>query len=342
MFGIESVAVRGICALLFSFTMSMFLYPKFILIIKNKQFGQQVRELGPKSHLSKQGTPTMGGLVIVFQILFSSIFFGDLSSINLLILLAVMLGFTLLGFLDDKKKITKKSSNGLSAKAKYLSQSAISVVAIYSIYNFTSLNGSNNLMLPFLSTDIELSSWLYMLLAYFVIVGSSNAVNLTDGLDGLVSIPIIIVLTSFILISSLASSNASIYNLSSIIDGDEIIVFACIAIGSIFSFLFFNANPAKLFMGDVGSLSLGAVLGTIALMLKVELIFFIMAMVFVIETMSVIIQVLYFKKTKKRFFKMAPIHHHFEMSGWSENQVVVRFWIASILGSVIALLALFA
>ncbi|MFZ9035727.1 MAG: phospho-N-acetylmuramoyl-pentapeptide-transferase [Francisellaceae bacterium] len=312
--------------------------------LKKMQIGQVIREEGPKSHYSKKSTPTMGGTLMIFSIVIAVILWARLSSPFVWVLLFVLLGFGAIGFMDDFLKLVLTHSQGLRAKYKYLLQSILAIIVVYWIYWL--LNGYMDfkLAIPFTKDwVIYLGAW-FLLLGYFVIVGSSNAVNLTDGLDGLVTLPVVLVAAglgvfSYVITNSVFAEHL-LFQYMPNVGIEELVVFCAAICGAGFGFLWFNAYPAEIFMGDVGSLALGATLGTIALIIRQELVFFIMGFLFVIETISVILQVGSYKLRKKRIFRMAPIHHHFELKGWPENKVVVRLWILSVIFVLIGLMAL--
>ena len=289
----------------------------FIGLLRRRLMGQVVRDDGPQSHLSKSGTPTMGGIIIVLAITLSALawsYYHPLLWLGLFVLIAL----ALVGWYDDYKKIVQKSSRGLASRWKYAWQSLIAIIAVLLWYHYSAPLHQAELLIPFCHVWAPLG-WGVIILGYFVIVGSSNAVNLTDGLDGLVAVPVI--MTALGLAIAIWHQGIMINN--------ALLVLCMATAGATAGFLWFNAHPAKVFMGDVGALALGGLLGFIALAARLELALFIMGGVFVIEALSVMLQVGYYKRTKKRIFKMAPIHHHFELSGWPETQVVVRFWLIS-------------
>ncbi len=333
---------RAIMAALTALLLSLFLGPWFIRTLEIKQIGQQVRSLGPESHLSKQGTPTMGGAMILAIIIMTTLLWGDLYSQYVWLSLFVLIGFGLIGWVDDYKKIHLKSSAGLSAKWKYSMQSLVGILAVLYLYQYGHSSIQEQLVLPMISDYNWHLGWLAMPLGYFVIVGSSNAVNLTDGLDGLAIMPTVLV-GSALGVFAYVSGNGVIsdYLLLPFIPGTgELAIFCAAIAGSGLGFLWFNTYPAQVFMGDVGALALGAALGLVAFITRQEFVFFIMGGIFVMETVSVILQVASFKLTGKRIFKMAPIHHHFELKGWAEPKVIVRFWIISIILVLIGLATL--
>lgn len=306
-----------IFALLLSFLLTVLLSPLFIPFLRRLKFGQSIREEGPKSHQKKTGTPTMGGIVIILAGAVSALIIaGQFQSLNVEIwlLLLVMIGFGLLGFLDDFIKVAKKRNLGLTSKQKFLAQVAISAV-VYIVLVNTGL--STEIGVPGTEWAVDIG-WLYLPLIIIMLVGTSNAVNLTDGLDGLVAGTSAVAFTAFAIIAAAAE----LWTVS---------IFSLAIVGAVLGFLVFNAHPAKVFMGDTGSLALGGVLALIAVFTKTELLLVLIGGVFVIETLSVIIQVASFKIRKKRVFKMSPIHHHYELSGWSEWRVVLTFWSAGLL-----------
>lgn len=330
----QYLTFRSILATLTALIVALFLGPMVIRQLKRLQLGQVVRDDGPQSHLSKAGTPTMGGLLILLAIFCSCFLWGDLSQTNLLIVLGITFSFGLLGWLDDYQKIIKKNSRGLPARWKYFWQSLIALLAVTYLYSHATLPVQTQLILPFYKQGILSLGPAFIILGYFVIVGSSNAVNLTDGLDGLAIMPIIMV-TGALGIVTYATSNvlhAHYLDIPFVPNTEELIIFCASVIGAGLGFLWYNTYPAEVFMGDVGSLALGGALGTIAVMIRQELLLFIMGGLFVLETCSVILQVAYFKWTKgQRLFRMAPLHHHFELKGWTEPKIIVRFWILTLI-----------
>lgn len=328
----QYLTLRSILAALTALILGLLVGPKMIAWLKRMQIGQSVRDDGPQSHLSKTGTPTMGGVLILFSMTVSSLLWGDLSNLFLWLCLVVCLGFGIIGWIDDYQKLVLKNSRGLPAKWKLFWQSVLGVGCALFLY-FSHLISTDLLIPYFKALNVPLS-FFFPVLVYLVIVGSSNAVNLTDGLDGLAIMPTLLV-AGALGIFAYASSNAIYANYLSLpfvpLAG-EVTVFCGAIVGAGLGFLWFNSYPAEVFMGDVGSLGLGAAIGTIAILVRQELVLLIMGGLFVIETVSVILQVGYFKLTKgKRLFKMAPIHHHFELKGWPEPKVVVRFWIITII-----------
>ena len=333
---------RAIMAALTALVFSLMLGPWFIRKLQQKQIGQNVRSLGPESHLSKQGTPTMGGALIIFAILLATFLWSDLSVNYVWVCMYVLFGFGLVGWLDDYRKLILKDSAGLSAKWKYLLQSLFGGSAVLYLFYFGDDSLTTQMVIPFVK-DLNWSlGWLVIPLGYFVMVGSSNAVNLTDGLDGLVIMPVILVASALGIIAYLTGHTVFSHYLfiPYIADAGELAIFCAAIVGAGLGFLWFNTYPAEMFMGDVGALSLGGALGIVAIITRQELVFFIMSGVFVMETISVILQVGSFKLRGKRIFKMAPIHHHFELKGWPEPKVVVRFWIMALISVLIGLATL--
>jgi phospho-N-acetylmuramoyl-pentapeptide-transferase len=326
------------------------LYPIFIRELARLSFGQEVRDDGPESHFKKRGTPTMGGLLLLAAVILSCLLWGDLSHVGLWLLIIISLGYGLIGFFDDFRKIRKNNSKGLSAKQKLFWQIAIASLVIF-IYqmNFTSMPYSSDLALPFIAVDkfsLHLPAYVYLPFAVFIIIATSNGVNLTDGLDGLAIGPVITSAFVFLILAYLAGMSIGNFNFADYlkiprVDGAyELAIFCSATIGASVGFLWYNTYPAAIFMGDLGSLALGASLGLLAILTKNELISALLHGVFLIETGSVMLQVVSFKTRKKRIFKMAPLHHHFELLGWAEPKVIVRFWIISGLFAVLTLLSL--
>jgi phospho-N-acetylmuramoyl-pentapeptide-transferase len=301
----------------------------FISKIRSIQFQQAVGDRGPESHKVKDGTPTMGGLLIIGSVIFSSLLWGDFSNRFLLIALLCLFLFALLGFLDDYKKVKEKNSKGLSSWTKISYQLLFASIISAALYFCVFESFELAYIVPFFK-EVSLSLGLFFIpISIFIIVGSSNAVNLTDGLDGLAILPVILITAALGLIAWAAGNTiVSEYLYIPYIDGTgELLVICGALIGAGIGFLWFNAYPAQIFMGDVGSLSMGAFIALIAIIVRHEIVFAVMAMVFIMEALSVILQVSSFKLRKKRIFRMAPIHHHFELMGWKEPKIIVRFWI---------------
>ncbi len=315
----------------------------FIKFFSTKKFLDPIREDGPADHIVKKiGTPTMGGVIILIGLLTSVLFWGDLSNIYILFCIYIAISFGLLGALDDYKKIKDNNSSGISSKFKILSQIFLSILGISFLTYFADNQEITNLYFPFFKNLILNLGWFFIPFSVFVIVGSSNAVNLTDGLDGLATVPVILVAGCFAFISYVTGNIFfSDYLQIPYIEGSgEISIFCGAIIGSCLGFLWFNAPPAKIFMGDTGSLALGGSLGAVGIITKHEIVLAITGGLFVLEAVSVMVQVISYKLTGKRIFKMAPIHHHFEKRGWSESTVVIRFWIISIILAMIGLATL--
>jgi phospho-N-acetylmuramoyl-pentapeptide-transferase len=324
--------------------LSFFIGPKIIRWLKAKHSeGQPIRLDGPESHLlTKKGTPTMGGVMILFSVGFSTIVWSDLANPYIWIVLLVMFGFGIIGFRDDYLKLTKRNTKGLSSRMKLFWQALISLVAVVAI-QYVAVEGlASHVAVPFFKNILIDAGWFYIPFALVVMIGASNAVNLTDGLDGLVTVPVLIVAGCFALIAYLVGNVkfADYLQLHYVRDSGELAIFCSALIGGCLGFLWFNAPPAKVFMGDTGSLALGGALGTISVITKHEFVLAIVGGLFVIEALSVIIQVASFKMTGKRVFRMAPIHHHFEKKGWSEPTVVIRFWIISCIFALLGLATL--
>lgn len=330
----QYLTFRSILAALTALVVSLFLGPLVINWLRNLQIGQVVRDDGPQSHLSKKGTPTMGGVLILVGITISVLLWGDLRQMALCLALAITLGFGVIGFVDDYRKVVRKNTKGLPARWKYFWQSCIAIIASLYLYQTAHLAEQTALVIPFMKSYVIPLGILFPILTYFVIVGSSNAVNLTDGLDGLAIVPIVMVAGALGVFAYAESNSLYAHYLAIpfVPDIGELTIFCSAIVGAGLGFLWYNTYPAQVFMGDVGSLSLGAALGTVAVLVRQELVLLIMGGVFVMETLSVILQVGYFKWTGgKRIFKMAPIHHHFELQGWAEPKVIVRFWILTVI-----------
>ena len=308
-----------------------------------KQITGPIRQDGPIDHIIKKcGTPTMGGLMILIGIIVSTLMWADLTNVYIWIVLFVCTSLGLLGFVDDYLKIKHKNSSGINAKLKFLGQLLISLVAIITLIYFTEHESILNLYFPFFKNLVLNMGLFFIPFGIFVIIGSSNAVNLTDGLDGLATVPVMLVALSFSLICYLVGNTifSNYLQIQYIPNVGELSIFCGSIVGSCLGFLWYNAPPAKIFMGDTGSLSLGGSIASVAIIVKHEIVLAIVGGLFVLETASVIIQVVSFKLTGKRVFKMAPIHHHFEKKGWAESTVVIRFWIISIILALIGLATL--
>lgn len=326
----QYLTLRAILGTLTALVLALVLGPGIIRRLSQMRVGQVVRDDGPQSHLSKAGTPTMGGTLVIVSILISTLLWGDLTNRYIWLVLVITLGFGAIGYWDDYRKLVLKHSRGMPARQKYLCQSILGLGAAFYLYYSATVPAEIQLVLPFLkNAQIFLGPVVFVLLTYFVIVGSSNAVNLTDGLDGLAIMPTVMIAAA-LGVFAYASGNIQFANYLAIpyVPGaGEVVVFCGALVGAGLGFLWFNTYPAQVFMGDVGALSLGAALGVVAVIVRQEIIFFVMSGIFVLETVSVILQVGSFKLTGKRIFRMAPIHHHFELKGWPEPRVIVRFWI---------------
>ncbi|MDC1112006.1 phospho-N-acetylmuramoyl-pentapeptide-transferase [Candidatus Pelagibacter sp.] len=315
----------------------------FINFFSAKQILNPIRKDGPSDHIIKKiGTPTMGGVLILLGLFSGILFWGDLSNVYIWFLLFIVTAFGLLGAYDDYRKIKFKNSSGISFKFKIISQIIIAIVGILLISHFSQNQELANLYFPFFKDIVINLGWFFIPFSVFIIVGSSNAVNLTDGLDGLATVPVILVAGCFAFISYVTGNIvfSEYLQILYIEDMGEVSVFCGSIIGACLGFLWFNAPPAKIFMGDTGSLALGGSLGAIGIITKHEIVLAITGGLFVLEAVSVIVQVLSFKLTGKRVFRMAPIHHHFEKKGWAESTVVIRFWIISIILAMIGLATL--
>ena len=337
------LTVRTIGGTITALLISIFLGPIIINFLKSMQFEQFVRDDGPKSHYKKTGTPTMGGLIILSSLIISTLLWADLGNRYIWVVLFVTFGFSIIGFFDDYLKIKFKNSKGLSSIQKILFQSLIAFLAVTYLYYSAEIPPETSFIVPFFKDAIlPMSPFLFIFIGMFVLVGSSNAVNLTDGLDGLAILPSVLIggalgLIAYAMGNQLLSDYLYLPHLP--LSG-ELIVFCGALIGSGIGFLWYNTYPAQIFMGDIGSLALGAILGILAIILRHELVFAIMAGVFVVETLSVAIQVISYKTRGIRVFLMAPIHHHFELKGWPEPKIIVRFWIITLVLILIALATL--
>ena len=330
---------RAILATLTSLIFCLVFGKYFISFLEHRNFGQVIRELGPEKHYEKKGTPTMGGILILAAVTFSCLCWGDFGNRYLWVMIFLIISFGTLGFLDDFLKLKFNSSDGLSAKMKIFWQILFASIIVTYLYLSHSIPQEISLYLPFLK-DFALNLGIFFIFfSVFVIIGTSNAVNLTDGLDGLAIMPSVMVAGGLGIIAYISGNIifAEYLNIVYLPGTEELLIICGTIIGAGIGFLWFNTYPAQIFMGDVGSLSLGAALGGMAVILRQEVILAIMGGVFVIEALSVIIQVASFKLTGKRVFKMSPIHHHFELSGWAEPKIIVRFWIITLILVLIAL-----
>ncbi len=336
------ITLRTILAVLTALLVSLLIGGPMIRWLSHYKVGQMVRDDGPQSHIPKAGTPTMGGALILLAITIATLFWADLNNRYIWVVLLTTLAFGLVGLWDDYKKLVLKNSQGLAARWKYAWQSGLALVAVITLYHTASLPAETQLFIPFAKDLVFELGPAYLLLSYFVVVGTSNAVNLTDGLDGLAILPCVLVAAA-LMIFAYVSGHAGLahYLLIPHLPGTgELAVFCAALVGAGLGFLWFNTYPAQVFMGDVGALALGAALGMVAIMVRQEIILFIMGGIFVMETLSVILQVASYKTTGRRIFRMAPLHHHFELKGWPEPRVIVRFWIITVILVLIGLASL--
>lgn len=336
------LTLRAILGVITALLIALWVGPIMISRLTQRQIGQSVRDDGPQSHLSKAGTPTMGGALILVAIAVSTLLWSDLGSRYVWITIFVCLSFGAIGWVDDYRKVVEKNSRGLPARWKYFWQSISAIVAGVLLYVTAELPQETALIVPIFKDVAFQMGPAFIVLTYFVLVGSSNAVNLTDGLDGLAIMPTVLV-AGALGIFAYVSGNAVFANYLHIpfIPGSgELIIFCGAIVGAGLGFLWFNTYPAQVFMGDVGALALGAALGIVAVIVRQEIVLFIMGGVFVMETISVILQVASFKLTGRRIFRMAPLHHHFELKGWPEPRVIVRFWIVTVVLVLIGLATL--
>ncbi|GBL05619.1 phospho-N-acetylmuramoyl-pentapeptide-transferase [Glaciecola sp. KUL10] len=329
------LTLRAILSTLTALLIAILIGPSMIRWLQNMQIGQTVRDDGPQSHLSKSGTPTMGGVLILSAILTSVLLWADLTNKYVLVTIFVLSTYGIVGFVDDYRKVVRKDSKGLIARWKYFWQSVIALaVAIFLYVNANpDVAAETSLIVPFFKDVMPQLGIFYIVIAYFAIVGTSNAVNLTDGLDGLAIVPTILVAGAFAIFAYVTGNvNFSSYlNIPHIPLTSELVIVCTAMVGAGLGFLWFNTYPAQVFMGDVGSLALGGTLGILAVLVRQEIVLIIMGGIFVAETLSVILQVGSFKLRGKRIFRMAPIHHHYELKGWPEPRVIVRFWIISLI-----------
>ncbi len=333
-FGVfQYLTLRAILGALTALLISFVVGPAMIRKLSHYQIGQVVRDDGPESHLIKAGTPTMGGALILVAVSVSTLLWSDLSNSYMWVVLLVTILFGAIGWVDDYKKLVKNDSRGLIARYKYFWQSVVALGAAWFLYDASSVPAQTQLFVPFFKDVAIVLGPMFVVLAYLTIVGSSNAVNLTDGLDGLAILPTVMVAGALGLFAYVTGNvKFAEYLAIPYIPGvGEVVVFCGALMGAGLGFLWFNTYPAMVFMGDIGALALGAALGVVAVVVRQELVLVIMGGVFVIETLSVIMQVASFKLTGKRIFRMAPLHHHFELKGWPEPRVIVRFWIITVI-----------
>ena len=336
------ITLRTILAVLTALLISLIIGGPMIRRLSRYKVGQVVRDDGPQSHIPKTGTPTMGGALILLAISVATLLWADLNNRYIWVILLTTLAFGLVGLWDDYQKLVLQNSKGLSARWKMIWQSSLALVAVGTLYSTASLPAETQLTVPFIKQIAWELGPSYILLSYFVVVGTSNAVNLTDGLDGLAILPCVLIaaaLTVFAYVSG--HVGLADYLLIPYLPGTgELAIFCAALVGAGLGFLWFNTYPAQVFMGDVGALALGAALGMVAIAVRQEIVLFIMGGVFVMETVSVILQVASYKMTGKRIFRMAPLHHHFELKGWPEPRVIVRFWIITVILVLIGLASL--
>jgi len=328
----QYLTFRTMVSVVTALAMSLLIGPYVIERLSHYQIGQTVREDGPESHFSKAGTPTMGGALILIVILITTLAWGDLGNRYVWTVLLVTIAFGIIGWADDYLKLSRKNSRGLIARWKYFWQSVVAIIAAWFLYSTADAPAETALIVPFFKEVAIPLGIGFVILSYLMIVGMSNAVNLTDGLDGLAILPTVMVGAALGLIAYLVGhiEFSQYLQIPYIPDAGELAVFCGALIGAGLGFLWFNTYPAQVFMGDVGALALGAALGVVAVIVRHEIVLLIMGGLFVLETASVILQVASFRLTGKRIFRMAPIHHHFELKGWPEPRVIVRFWIITL------------
>lgn len=338
----QYLTLRAILGALTALVISFIVGPVMIRKLSRKKIGQSIREEGPESHYEKAGTPTMGGALILVAISISTLLWADLENRYVWVVLVVTLGHGIIGFVDDYRKVMQGNSDGLSAKAKLFWQSSIALGVAVFLYMTAEVAAETQYIVPFFKDVMIDVGWAYVVVTYLVIVGSSNAVNLTDGLDGLAIMPTVMVGAALGIFAYLSGNIkfAEYLAIPYLPESGELIVFCAALVGSGLGFLWFNAYPAMVFMGDVGALALGAALGILAVLVRQEIVLMIMGGVFVVETVSVIIQVASYKTRGKRVFLMAPIHHHYELKGWPEPRIIVRFWIITFILVLIGLATL--
>ncbi|MFK2903056.1 phospho-N-acetylmuramoyl-pentapeptide-transferase [Dyella ginsengisoli] len=338
----QYITFRTIMAALTALAMSLLFGPAVIRKLAQLKAGQVVRSDGPQTHLTKAGTPTMGGVMILLSVAISTVLWADLHNRYVWLVLAVTLGFGAIGFYDDYRKIVLRDSRGLASRWKYFWQSVFGLIAAWFLFHTAQLPAETALYVPLFKQVAIPLGVLFVVLAYFMIVGFSNAVNLTDGLDGLAIMPTVLVSGALGVFAYLAGNKvfSEYLGIPSIPGAGELSIYCGALAGAGLGFLWFNTYPAQVFMGDVGALAIGAALAAIAVIVRQEIVLLVMGGVFVMETASVMMQVASFKLTGKRIFRMAPIHHHFELKGWPEPRVIVRFWIISVVLVLIGLATL--
>ena len=327
------ITLRTILGALTALLISLVMGPWFIRRLVAQQQIQPIRTVGPESHFSKAGTPTMGGALILFSIVVATLLWADLSNRYVWVVILVTLAFGVIGWIDDYRKLVLQNSDGLPARWKYLGQSLAGLAVAIFLFMTADVPQATELIVPFFKDIVLPLGVFYIVTTYFMVVGFSNAVNLTDGLDGLAIMPSVFVAAALGIFAYVAGHSvfSEYLQLPFVPGAGELAIFCGALAGAGLGFLWFNTYPAQIFMGDIGALAVGAALGLIAVIVRQELVFIVMAGVFVVETVSVILQVTSFKLTGKRIFRMAPIHHHFELKGWPEPRVIVRFWIVSVI-----------
>ncbi|MEJ2384803.1 MAG: phospho-N-acetylmuramoyl-pentapeptide-transferase [Xanthomonadales bacterium] len=327
------ITLRTILGALTALLISLVMGPWFIRRLVAQQQIQPIRQVGPESHFSKAGTPTMGGALILFSIVIATLLWADLSNRYVWVVILVTLAFGVIGWIDDYRKLVLQNSDGLPARWKYLGQSVAGLAVAVFLYLTADVPAATELIVPFFKDIVLPLGVFYIVTTYFMVVGFSNAVNLTDGLDGLAIMPSVFVAAALGIFAYVAGHSvfSEYLQLPFVPGAGELAIFCGALAGAGLGFLWFNTYPAQIFMGDIGALAVGAALGLIAVVVRQELVFIVMAGVFVMETVSVILQVASFKLTGKRIFRMAPVHHHFELKGWPEPRVIVRFWIVSVI-----------
>lgn len=330
---VRYITLRAIFSALTALVICLLVGPALIRWLTKAKIGQSIRSDGPQSHLIKAGTPTMGGAMILVSVAISTLLWSDLTVRQVWVILFITVGFGIIGWVDDYRKVVLSNSVGLTAREKLVWQTLVAGCAVVAMYVTSTDRVELELIIPFFKDAVVYLGWVFMPFAFLVIVGSSNAVNLTDGLDGLAILPSVMVSAGLGLIAYLAGHAifADYLGIPAISGAGELTVFCSALVGAGLGFLWFNTYPAQVFMGDVGALSIGASLGAVAVMVRQELVLFIMGGIFVLEAVSVIMQVASFKLTGKRIFRMAPIHHHFELKGWPEPRIIVRFWIITVI-----------
>ena len=338
----QYITFRSIMSVLTALGLSFTFGPWMIRKLSQYQIGQTVRDDGPETHFKKMGTPTMGGALILFSVVVATLLWADLSNRFIWVTLFVTISFGVIGWIDDYRKLVDKNPKGMGAKAKIIAQAVAGFVAVYFLYLSHASDAELTFIVPLFKDVGWHLGWLFIPLAWLVVVGTSNAVNLTDGLDGLAILPVVMVAGGLGVFSYVSGNTiySEYLNIPYIAGTGEMLIFCAALMGAGLGFLWFNAYPAQVFMGDIGALSLGAAIGIVAVIVRQEIVLIIMGGLFVVETLSVILQVASFKLLGRRIFRMAPLHHHFELKGWPEPRVIVRFWIISFMLVIIGLATL--